>query len=388
MITPNDIKEQCTKWWKDILVEYILGNSSFPREINRIGKVNSKDILSKLTTYKDEINLLSANSKGSKKHGYSLVTEERIFNRIGVQIVPVRITIDSLEDYLALTKKEKEFAIFCRNWELIVGRLPILKEWIISNPQRLIEHDTWAETLKVCEYFLNNPSPNLYIRQLPIEIHTKYIEENKPLMRSLLSYLIPTKIDLKGETFEQIFHLKEKEKRIRIRFLDKTLSPLEKFTDLSFLVYELDHLNIACKYVFVAENEMNFLALPELPNTIALWSGGGFQVSYLKNIIWLKQKCFFYWGDIDAHGFQILNQFRTYFNDTTAVMMDEETFYRFKHSRGQPASNQILKTLSEAEQKLYTHVKENNLRLEQEKIDQTYADEKIRLLFKRTLHSI
>ena len=149
-----------------------------------------------------------------------------------------------------------------------------------------------------------------------------------------------------------MFHLKEKEKRIRIRFLDKKLSPLEKFTDLSFLLYELNQLNVNCDYVLVAENEMNFLTLPALPNTIAIWSGGGFQVSYLKDIQWLRDKSFIYWGDIDAQGFQILNQFRVYFPATIAVMMDEETLSKFKYSQGQPAPNQNLHRLTENEHKL------------------------------------
>lgn len=378
MISPNDIKEQCLKWWKDVLLDYVNNRTSFPKDIARIGKITSKDILNKLSVYKNEISLLSANSKTSKKHGYSLIIEEKIFNRIGVQLVPIRITIDTIEDYLAIVRKEKEYLVFCQTYSLIIDRIPLLKDWIISNPFRLIEHGSWTDTLEVCGYFLRNPEPNLYIRQLPIDVHTKYIEENKPILKSLLMYLIPSKINPLGETFEQIFHLKEKEKRVRIRFLDKRLSPLEKFTDLSFLLYELHQLNIDCKYVFVAENEMNFLTLPEIANAIAIWSGGGFQVSYLRNITWLKNKRFFYWGDIDAHGFQILHQFRTYFKSTTALMMNEETFYRFKYGNGQPASNQQLSTLSEDEIRLYKYVRENNLRLEQEKIDQIYAENKIK----------
>lgn len=377
MISPDDIKDQCLKWWKDVLLDCISGRTSFPKEISRIGKISSKDILNKLSTHKEEINLLYSKSKSAKKHGYSLITEERVFNRIGTQIVPIKITVNSIEDYLDITRKEKEFSIFWRNYDLVVVQLPILKDWIVANPLKLIEHDTWLETIKVCDYFLQTPKPNLYIRQLPIAVHTKYIEENKPILKSLLSFLIPSSIDPIGETFEQMFHLKEKEKRIRIRFLDRKLSPLDNFTDLSFLLYELHQLNIDCKYVFVAENEMNFLTVPEIPNTIAIWSGGGFQVSYLKKITWLKTKTFFYWGDIDAHGFQILNQFRTYFADTKSVMMDEETFYQFKSGSGQQAPNQELNKLSEAEMKLYSYVRQNNLRLEQEKIDQRYAEERI-----------
>ena len=59
MITPKEIQEQCLKWWKDVLLSTIV----FPREINRIGKVNSKDILNKLSAYIESIELLKSNSK-------------------------------------------------------------------------------------------------------------------------------------------------------------------------------------------------------------------------------------------------------------------------------------------------------------------------------------
>ena len=125
---------------------------------------------------------------------------------------------------------------------------------------------------------------------------------------------------------------------------------------------------------------MNFLTLPHLPNTIAIWSGGGFNVSYLKEIDWLKSKQFYYWGDIDAQGFQILNQFRTYFPNTIAVMMGEETLSCFKSGEGEPAANQTLQHLTESETKLYNHLRQNNIRLEQEKITQAFAENKIKKL--------
>ena len=85
---------------------------------------------------------------------------------------------------------------------------------------------------------------------------------------------------------------------------------------------------------------------------------------------------------IDAQGFQILNQCRTYFPNTVAVMMDEETLSSVKSSDGKPATNQILQFLTESELKLYHYLKENNIRLEQEKITQKYAEKKITSLFK------
>lgn len=380
MITPKEIKEQCLKWWKDVLLSSIDSSSYFPKEINRIGKVSSKDILNKLSSYHESIQLLKNNSKKNRKFGYTLVLEKRQFAKINEQEVPEKIVIESIDDYLHLTSKEKEFDRFTKNISLLTVQLPILLEWIKANPTKLIEHDTWPDTLKVCKYFLGSPRPNLYLRQLPIDIHTKYILENKSIVQSLLEYLIPEHINTYETRFENRFSLKYSEPLIRIKFLDTKLSPLENTTDISLTVSEFNNFRSDCEKIFVAENLMNFLTLPYLTKTIAIWSGGGFSVSYLKHIDWLKSKQFYYWGDLDAQGFQILNQFRTYFPNTVAVMMNEETLTSFKNAEGQQAANQNLQMLSESELKLYSHLRQNNIRLEQEKITQIFAEEKIKKL--------
>ncbi len=381
MITPKEIKEQCLKWWKEVLLSSVDSVAYFPKEINRIGKVSSKDILDKLSEYKQSIELLKSNSKENKKLGYNLIVAERQFEKIGKQPVPEKISIDSIEDYLRITEKEKEYQTFLKNELLIQNELPRLIEWIKNNPTKLIEHDTWIDTLKVCKYFLANPKPGLYIRQLPIDIHTKYIWDNKTVITSLLNFLIPNEIDKNEKDFEKRFNLLSKEQLIRIRFLDTSKSPLQSITDISFTEKELKHYNFSIENVFIAENLMNFLTLPEIKNTIAIWSGGGFSISYLKNIEWIKDKQFYYWGDIDAQGFQILNQCRNYFPGTVAVMMDEETLNSFRFGEGKPATNQNLQWLSESELKLYNHLRQNNIRLEQEKITQAFAEERIQKIF-------
>jgi len=380
MISPKEIQEHCLKWWKDVLLSTITAKPYFPKDINRIGKVSSKDILEKLPEYKQSIELLKCNSKAFKKLGYILITEDKQFEKIGKQPVPLKISIESIEDYLRVTGKEKEYLTFLRNNTLIQNELPLLSEWIVTNPTKLIEHDTWFDTLKVCKYFLATPKPDLYIRQLPIDIHTKYIWDNKVIIQSLLEYLIPGHLNKDESKFELRFNLKYSEHLIRIRFLDKTLSPLDNATDISLTVSEFNNFHSHCDNIFVAENLMNFLTLPHLTKTIAIWSGGGFNVSHLQDIDWLKRKQFYYWGDIDAHGFQILNQFRTYFPNTIAVMMDEETLSSFTSAKGPQVSNQNLQRLTESELKLYNYLRQNNIRLEQEKITQTFAEERIKKL--------
>ena len=386
MINPKEIKDHCLKWWKEVLFTTIDNHSIFPREIPRIGKISAKDILSRLSEHKDSINALKKESKEFKSFGYRIEFTERQFEKIGRQQVPEKIIVESLQDFLKLISKEKEFQKYTANLTLIKSELPVLIPWVRISPFKLIEHDSWTDTLKVCRYFLSNPKPNLYLRQLPIDIHTKYISENVFLIESLLEFLIPDHMN-KGETkFELRFNLKYSEPLIRVRFLDQHISPLQAVSDFSIPLSEFNQFTCQNENIFVTENIMTFLTLPQLSKTIAIWSGGGFNISYLKNIEWVKEKQFYYWGDLDAQAFQILNQFRQYFPNTIAVMMDEETLQKFKPRKGRPCLKQNLKHLNDQELQLYYFLQQENLRLEQEKITQVYAEETISKVITNTRH--
>ena len=390
MITPAEIKQNCLKRWKDVLLQALsesLSNeiktqqSLFPMELFRIGKVKTKDILTNLLIYKEEINQLQKQSKQIKGRGYSIEWEERVFDKIGRNIVPDRIYIESLEDYLFLTGTEKDYEKFRLHTGIILSSLPQLADWIALNSFKVTEHGYWPETLKVCQYFLRNPLPDMYIRQLPVAVHTKFIkEENETLFRSLFDFLLPEYINHNEIRFEKRYNLRFSEPLIRIRFLDKLISPVPGLSDISITLSEFMHYPCNAKHVLVTENLMNFLTLPEVPGGIALWSGGGFNVSYLKDINWLKSLPIYYWGDIDAHGFHILNQFRTYFPQTKSLMMDQQTLEIFlepEHKAGPKVIAQILPRLEVEENKLYQYLCDSNVRLEQEKITQAYVDKTI-----------
>lgn len=370
MITPQDIKKQCSNWWKEYLVSITTGETFFPKEITRIGKITAKEILSKLGEHKAAIAELQ---RSAAQWGFTLKMREKNFEKIGSQLIPDRIIIPSANVYLSIVRQRNEVDVFSRNWQLIRQEMPQLVEWCRCNPNRLISHNTWKETLSVCRYFLAHPRPNLYIRELPIDIHTKYIEEHKELIRLLLDVLLPTSsIRIEKKNFEERYGLKSAEPLIRIRFLDAALAPAAEWTDISLPLSTFRQLNIPCRRLFITENKMNFLTLPPLSESIAVWSGGGFNISYLKDISWLSEVQSYYWGDLDAQGLQILNQFRTYHPSAISLFMNWETFHTYRQlmKGGTPAPIQFLPQLTEDEQSLYRFLQENNLRLEQERIPQ------------------
>lgn len=383
MIKPEEIKEVALKWWQPFLISCINNEPFFPKQIDRIGKVKSGDITGRFEVLQREIENLYIQSKNKTGAGYLVKTADKNFRRSGAHQLPDAIEFESVEDYLHCTGKKKEWIRFQESYQLLLREIPALKSWTLANPILLCAASTdWNSVMKVCKYFLDNPRPALYIRQLPVEVHTKFIEDNSYLLQSLLDFLIPLHIRNAGQKkFAERYYLKHDEPLIRIRVLDKNLVVRNDILDISIRLSDFEKNEWPCKNVLVAENKMNFLTLPDLPSSIAIWSGGGFNVSYLKNVQWLNTKNIFYWGDIDEHGFQILHQIRNYFSQTKSIMMDTDTFEKFQDLAGNGEKNiaATLSNLTEDEALLYQTLKgrTSKNRLEQEKIPQYYIEEQI-----------
>ena len=377
MITPKEIQQQCSNWWKNVLKAYIESVDYFPKDINRIGKITAKDLMEKLPEYRKSLELLRGSSKSCNKFGYYLMEVERQFEKIGKQLVPDKIVIETLEDYLKITGKEKGFHIFTKNCELLLGELPSLKEWAILNPQKLIEYNTWSNIIKVCKFFIKIPKPNLYIRELPIDVHTKFIEEHKSILKELLNILIKEHIQDNEKDFEKRFNLKYEEPSIRFRILDEQISNKYFFgtDDLTIPTSQFKNLNLPIlERVFIVENKMNVLTFPKILGSIVIF-GSGDGVENLKGMNWFNKVELFYWGDLDVQGFEILSRFRIRFSQVQSFLMDETTFKQFENAKvdGKLSNSAENLNLTEEEQKLYLLLKENNWRLEQEKIPLEYV---------------
>jgi hypothetical protein len=387
MISPEDIRLQALKWWQSYLLSLILKKPFFPREMDRIGKVKPGDLTHRFDVLQDEVAMLYKHSKNETGTGYWIKTAEKNFRRTGAHQLPDNILFETAEDYLCYIRKKGEAALFIQNYERLVGALPQLRTWTLKNPMPLTERDTdWEGILAVCQYFIDTPRSNLYLRQLPIPVHTKFIEENDTVLQSLLDFLIPGDIrDSNQKKFAERYFLQKDEPLIRLRMLYGHFFISHKLSDCSFCLSDIsirlsDFEKFDAPYdnVLITENKMNFLTLPKLTSAIAIWSGGGFKVSYLRNARWLQGKNIWYWGDIDEHGFQILHQLRTYFGQTRSIMMDRATFDKFQvfAVAGERNKAELLSLLTREESALYEHLKNQptHNRLEQEKISQDYAN--------------
>ena len=88
---------------------------------------------------------------------------------------------------------------------------------------------------------------------------------------------------------------------------------------------------------------------------------------------WLKEANIFYWGDLDAHGFQILSEFRTNYKHVRSFLMDRKTFDTFfEGDIGGKTNVEKDLCLTPLENEMYQYLKTNNFQLEQEKIPFEY----------------
>ena len=76
----------------------------------------------------------------------------------------------------------------------------------------------------------------------------------------------------------------------------------------------------------MVENEITYLAFP-LPGGAIVIFGGGYAVDALEPLDWLTGLDLIYWGDIDTHGFAILNRLRHRFGHARSMLMDRATLF-------------------------------------------------------------
>jgi hypothetical protein len=124
----------------------------------------------------------------------------------------------------------------------------------------------------------------------------------------------------------------------------------------------------------VIENEITYLSVPVPPDGLVLW-GKGFDVDRVGRLPWLRGVPLTYWGDLDTHGFAILDRLRAWLPQATSMLMDRQTFLQHRDRWGveeRPTSSALTR-LTSTEHSLYRELVADTfgerIRLEQERID-------------------
>ncbi|PRP65861.1 Wadjet anti-phage system protein JetD domain-containing protein [Nonlabens agnitus] len=374
MITPVEIFKKALRRYPSYLQSKIAGTEFFPLVIPG-NKIPSKST----SNYSEEIKRLYLDSKEKRGFGYEITYTEKRKKGLGLQSLPTLFSFLNEIDFLKYLGKEKEVEIFIQLSQSTFKIFPDLRDLVLNKPSILQKNIyKWEDYLKVLTYFKNNPRPNLYNRELPINVHTKFIENNKGLLQELLNIVLePEYLDEEAKNFEKRFGLKKAEPMIRFKVLDEQISKnhFAGFDDLALPLSAFKKLTIPLKRVLVVENKVslyNALTIPNKESTIVIF-GKGYSVVNLKAVEWLKDVELIYWGDFDAHGFDILSQLRGFHDNVKSILMDRGTFEKFyQGDKGKTTFAEVLPNLMDREQELYQYLRTKNLRLEQEKIPRDY----------------
>jgi hypothetical protein len=373
MLTPAQILDAAARKWPALLRSEARCENQFPLRIAFGRPLPSGDF----ATLRKEIELLASATS------FWIVTwEETETRKWGRQRLPVRVEFDSIENLASALGRIDELQAFRSAVLLARTRCPSLEPWLRDRAHRLIEHlGNWERLIEVCSYFCENPRPRCYIRQLPIPVATKFVEENAGILRELLDVVVGEEVDSRASTFAGRFNLLVEPPQVRFRFLDDGLRAATGWPVMECSVPVQSFIEQVWNIprVVVVENRDAFLSLPSITGTLAVF-GAGKALTVLKPCRWLEQSHILYWGDCDEAGYGILSGLRSMFPHVLSVLMDESAWHQWKYLAlpGKRDPSVRHDHLTETERTALALVATGPWMLEQERIPWTEAEMAIR----------
>jgi hypothetical protein len=305
----------------------------------------------------------------------SLTTKVIGSRRTGANEIPDRIRIASFDDLAAFLGTTDQARRHGELIDLAKAVAPQACSWVIDKPMRALAHESVFERLVACVRWLaDNADRNRFLRQIDVPgLDTKFIERHRAILTELVDLMIEP-ADRQTRDFALRYGFRDKPPRVRIRVLDPGVSPLPSdITDVELPANELASQVFDVDRVFLVENEVTFLAFPPARRSLLIF-GGGYAISRVGRLDWLRNVPLYYWGDIDTHGFRILDLLRSRFPDAHSMLMDRATLlaHEIHWDREQSPVNAHLQHLTTDEAELYRDLVEDvfgvALRLEQERI--------------------
>ena len=377
--TGADVKSQTLKLWnRGILLSAMVNHETiFPKRLTLKGPSSAE-----LTEQFGAVRGWIAELRRAEAEGFRIVWREVQHRVLGQNTVPGEVWIDSFEDAVSVIGKRREVDCFAAMVVDTRQRCPELVPWLARYPiKSLAIAEDWSRLLDIVSWMKSHPRPGVYLRQADVPgLDSKFIEGRYGLLSELLAVAMPdiaVQSDATGVSgFCDRYGFRTKPFRIRFRVLDPELAIFPGNSDQDVTVNHdtFAQLSLPVRHVFITENEINYLAFPPVQEGMVIF-GAGYGFEMFAEARWLQSRHVGYWGDIDTHGFAILNQARSVLPGIQSILMDESTLLKNKalwtrEERQHPAL--ALPRLTNEEQSVFQALKNQrwgvNIRLEQERI--------------------
>lgn len=305
------------------------------------------------------------------------------YRRVGGRLVgdnelPAKVWIDSYEQLWSALGTERDVQRFADLVSATRAGAPRLADWMIKHPKRVLELAAeWPAIIDTVQWIDAHADGSQYIRQIDVPgVDTKFIDRHRLVLAALLDHQLDEhRIDhTRPRTdFAGRYGFRRRPGYVRVRSLTPGCTLVAGFGELTFRVDELAARPLPHATVYVIENETTYLAFPPAEDAIAIF-GGGYAASVLEGLSWLADRDLVYWGDIDTHGFAILDRVRRSFPEARSMLMDRGTLLAHEsHWVTEDAEHVAhLPNLRPVEAELYHDLVEDALgpsvRLEQERV--------------------
>lgn len=369
--TPDDIGAKVRRRWDDgsLLRAYAAGEPFEPIAVPLRGPRPSQ-VGDDVAAARDWVGALDLGRRDDRR--YRLEWQSIGGRQIGRNQLPIRAVVTSFEQAWALLG----VAAAVRRFEQMLALAqdhPAVRAWIASQPHRALELERELPQLVAAyEWLARHRGSDRYLREISAPgVDTKFAERHRAVLACMLD--VPSS----ATGFLTGLGLRAKPELVRLR-PSPTLNLPPPLTELAVRGDELAQLYLAPATAVVVENEITYLSVPVPRDGVVIW-GRGFDVDRVGRLPWLADAEVLYWGDVDTHGFAILDRLRAWLPRTRSVLMDRQTLlaHRDRWGREERPATSALTRLTPQEQELYAELVTDGLgdrvRLEQERIDWHWA---------------
>lgn len=378
--SPADIEAKARRRWDSgaLLTAYAQGED-FPVVDIPLHGPNPSEIGDDLDRVREWVRALDEGAAARGRIRYELTRRQVGGRVVGRNVLPSRARVDTYDQVWTLLRVREQVAAFDVVLATLAG-FPDATRWVVAHPmQALRVADEWPRLLAATDWLRSHAGTGRYLREVSAPgVDTKFIETHRGILADLLEG------DADAAQFAPSVGFQAKPAMIRLRFEPGFLGLPPHISEARLRVGELADSTVHVESALVVENEISYLSVP-IPRGGVVVFGEGFRVNRVGALPWLRDVPLHYWGDLDTHGFAILNQLRSWLPQTTSLLMDRGTLLAHQDRWGQEPkpTAAALDKLTSDERALYADLVSDRyqprLRLEQERTDWAWVRDRLPL---------
>jgi hypothetical protein len=365
----QDVRRRVTaNWHTDLTATTTTWPHAFP-----LGAANKTDLTANFGSYQRQV-------FGWRDWATAQGLELRFASRHvsgTVQSLPTHVTVADLDTAVGLLGAEwaRRIRRARTRVNVLAARFPHIAD--LGKVLRAVDGYTDTDFDLLCtaaEWFSRNTASGLTPRQVPIEgLHAKWLNTHRPQLQILAGV-------------NDLGLLPRHPQRVHFTYLDPEHLAAGRRKHDSATVGDAMTPAYPPQVVIISENKDTAIHFPPMVGAISV-EGAGCGAEAASTFAWITT-CphLIYWGDMDAAGFEIVDQYRRAGVPASTILMDLETFGTYERFGSTTDAHGVkltmsarrnLPTLTASERALYENLTDPGwarvLRIEQERIPLTAA---------------